>query len=176
MLSDYVSLLFNNKNYTEVYNIYKKYKKYIIHKLQSPFNILVRLNLIFIIISSGYMTNKNVSKKEVNEIMANIKPEDYVDTGIIKSTHEKINIIIDKIKKRDLIITFLGYDIVDKSKVDETCLICFEEIDDSNIETVKCICCKKELGHISCVCKWTVTKQTCPNCRASVKDRLSMRE
>jgi hypothetical protein len=137
---------------------------------------MIKLNLIFVIIVSCYNTNQNASIKEFNEIIVNIKPKDYVDTGLIKSIHEKINIIINMIKRRDSVITILGFDVVDKSKVDETCLICLEEIDDSNIETVKCICCKKELGHIMCVCKWIKTKQTCPNCRASVKDRLSIRE
>ena len=80
---------------------------------------MVKLNLIFVIIVSCYNTNQNASIKEFNDIIANIKPKDYVDTGLIKSTHEKINIIIDKIKKRDLIITLVGYDIVDKSKVYE---------------------------------------------------------
>jgi hypothetical protein len=56
------------------------------------------------------------------------------------------------------------------------CAICIEEIDDSNMETVECICCKKELGHIGCVCIWIKTNQTCPNCRSSVEQRLSMRE
>jgi len=176
IFSDYIVMVFNNRNYLEVYNIFKKYKKYILYKIKTTPNTMVKLNLIFVIIFSCFNTNQNASIKEFNEIIANIRPEDYVDTGLIKCTHEKINSIINMIKRRDSAITILGYDIVDKSKVDETCLICFEEIDDSNIETVKCICCKKELGHITCVCKWTVTKQTCPNCRASVKDRLSMRE
>jgi hypothetical protein len=176
IFSDYIVMVFNNRNYLEVYNIFKKYKKYILYKIKTTTNTMVKLNLIFVIIGSCFNTNQNASIKEFNEIIANIKPEDYVDTGLIKSTHEKINSIINIIQRRDSAITILGYDIVDKSKVDETCLICFEEIDDSNIETVKCICCKKELGHITCVCKWTVTKQTCPNCRASVEDRLSMRE
>ena len=176
IFSDYIVSVFNNHDYLEVYNIFKKYKKYILHKIKTTTNTMVKLNLIFVIIVSCYNTNQNASIKEFNEIIANIKPKDYVDTGLIKSTHEKINIIIDKIKERDLIITLVGYDIVDISKVDETCLICLEEIDDSNIDTVKCICCKKELGHIRCIFKWIETKQTCPNCRASVKDRLSMRE
>jgi hypothetical protein len=174
--SDYIVMLFNNRNHLEVYNIFKKYKKYILYKIKTTTNTMVKLNLIFVIIGSCYNTNQNASIKEFNEIIANIKPKDYVDTGLIKSTHEKINIIINMIKRRDLIITILGFDVVDKSKIDETCLICLEEIDDSNIETVKCICCKKELGHIKCVCKWIKTNQTCPNCRASVIDRLSMRE
>ena len=176
MLSDYVSLLFNNKNYTEVYNIYKKYKKYIIHKLQSPFNILVRLNLILVIISSGYVTNKNVSKKEINEIMANIKPEDHVDNGTIKNIYKRINSIISAVDMRDNLITRSGFSIVDRSKLDETCLNCLEDIDDTNTETVLCVCCKKELGHINCIAKWIENKQTCPNCRSSVEQRLSIKE
>ena len=176
IFSDYIVMLFNNRNYIEVYNIFRKYKKCIMNKIRITTNTMIKLNLIFVIIFSCFNINQNASIKEFNEIIANIRPEDYVDTGIIKDLHKKINSIINMIKRRDSAITILGYDIVDKSKVDETCLICLEEIDDSNIETVKCICCKKELGHITCVCKWTVTKQTCPNCRASVKDRLSMRE
>jgi len=72
------------------------------------------------------MINKNVSKKEINEIMANIKPEDYVDNGLTKTTYTQINIIINMIERRDSVITFFGFDIVDRSKVDETCLICLE--------------------------------------------------
>jgi len=177
IFTDYIVMLHNNCNYLEVYNIFRKYKKYIMHIIRITLNTIVKLNLIMVIIGSCFNINQNASIKEFNEIIANIKPEDYVDAiGLIKDRHEKINIIIDKIKKRDLIITILGYDIVDKSKVDETCLICLEEIDDSNIETVKCTCCKKELGHIRCIFKWIETSRTCPNCRASVKDRLSMRE
>lgn len=176
IFADYIVMVCNNRNHLEVYNIFKKYKKYIMHKIRITTNTMVKLNLIFIIIISCFNINQNASIKEFNEIIANIKPEDYIDTGIIKDRHEKINLIIDRIKKRDLIITFLGFDIVDKSKVDETCLICLEEIDDSNIETVKCICCKKELGHIMCVSTWIASNRTCPNCRASTKDRLSMRE
>jgi hypothetical protein len=176
IFSDYIVMLFNNRNHLEVYNIFRKYKKYILYKIKTPANTMVKLNLIFVIIVSCFNINQNASIKEFNEIIANIRPEDYVDTGLIKRTHEEINSIINMIKRRDSAITFLGFDVIDKSKVDETCLICLEEIDDSNIETVKCICCKKELGHIMCVCKWIKTKQTCPNCRASVKDRLSMRE
>ena len=176
IFADYIVMVFNNHNYIEIYNIFKKYKKYIMNKIRITTNTMIKLNLILIIIVSCFDTNQNASIKEFNEIIANIKPEDYVDTGIIKDIHEKINLIIDKIKKRDLIITLLGFDIVDISKVDETCLICLEEIDDSNIETVKCICCKKELGHIKCVFTWIVSNQTCPNCRSSLKDRQSIRE
>ena len=176
LLSDYILMLNNNKNYAEVYNISKKYKKYIMHRLQMMSNIMVKLNLIFVTISSGYVMNKNVSKKEINEFFANIKPNDYVDTGLIKTMYEKINSIVNMIESRDRAITIQGYDIVDRSKVDETCLICLEDIDDMNTETVKCICCKKELGHINCVGMWIKNKQTCPNCRSSVEQRISMRE
>jgi len=176
IFADYIVSVFNNRDYLEVYNIFRKYKKYILHKIRMTPSTMVKLNLIFVIIVSCFNINQNASIKEFNEIIANIRPEDYIDTGIIKDSHKKINIIIDIIKKRDSAITNLGFNIVDKSKVNETCLICLEEIDDSNIETVKCICCKKELGHINCVYKWIETNQTCPNCRSSIKDRLSMRE
>ena len=176
MFSDYILLLNKNKNHTEVYNIFKKYKKYIMHKIQSPSNIMLKLNLINVIIISGCMINKNVSKKEINEIIANIKPDDYVDSGVIKTSYERINNVIDIIKRRDRAITFLGFDIVDRSKVDETCLICLEDIDDMNTETVLCICCKKELGHINCISNWIKNKQTCPNCRSNFEQRISMRE
>jgi hypothetical protein len=176
VFSDYIIMVFNTRNYLEVYNIFRKFKKYILHKIRITAHTLVKLNLIFVIIVSCNNVNRNASIKEFNDIMANIKPKDYVDTGLIKNMHDKINIIINRTKKRDSEITLLGFNIVDKSKVDETCLICIEEIDDSNMETVECICCKKELGHIGCVCIWIKTNQTCPNCRASVKDRLSMRE
>ena len=173
---DYISMLFNNRNYTEVYDMYIKYKKHIIHAIQCPISTMVKLNLIFVIIKSSYYTNKNISNKEFKEIMANIKPEEYVDTGIIKNAYVDINSIINTIESRDRTITIQGFDIVDRSKVDETCLICLEEIDDMNTETVLCICCKKELGHINCIFNWIKTKQTCPNCRSSVEQRISTRE
>ena len=175
VFSDYIIMVFNKRNHLEVYNIFRKYKKYILHKIKTTSYTMVKLNLIFVIIVSCYNINQNASIKEFYEIMANIKPEDYVDTGVIKNMHKKINIIINTTKKRDSAITNLGFDIIDKSKVDEICLICLEEINDSNMETVECICCKKELGHIRCVCKWIQTNQTCPNCRASTKDRLYIR-
>lgn len=68
-----------------------------------------------------------------------------------------------------------GFDIDDRSKVNETCLICLEIIDDANIETVKCRCCKKELGHINCICKWIRVNQTCPNCRSNTEQRTSIK-
>ena len=176
MFLDYISMLNNNKDYAEVYDISKKYKKNIMHTLQSQYNMLAKLTLIFVIVNSGYNTNKNVSKKEINEIMENIKPGDYVDTGSIKTRYAQVISIIDMIKERDRGITNLGFDIVDRSKVDETCLVCLENIDDTNIETVKCICCKKELGHINCICEWIKNKQTCPNCRSNVEQRMVMKE
>ena len=109
-------------------------------------------------------------------VAGNIKPNDYVDTGVIKNMYEKINSIINKIERRNNAITILGFDIVDRSKLDETCLICLEEIDDTNTETILCICCKKEIGHINCVCDWIKSKQTCPNCRSGILQRISMRE
>ena len=176
-ITDYVSQLNNNGNFSEVYNIFKKYKNYIIHILNTKLNnTLMKLTLIYVIIRSGFNTNKNISKKEFNEIIANIKPEDYVDTGIIKFRYEQINSIINKIERRNNAITILGFDIVDRSKLDETCLICLEEIDDTNTETILCICCKKEIGHINCVCDWIKSKQTCPNCRSGILQRISMRE
>lgn len=176
IFTDYICMVFNNLNYLEVNNIFRKYKKYIMNKIRMTHNTRIKLNLIFVIITSCFKINKNASIKEFNEIIANIRVEDCVDTGMIKNTHEKINLIIDRIKNRNLIITNLGFNIVDKSKVDETCLICLEEFDDSNIETIKCKCCKRELGHINCVITWIASDHTCPNCRASTEDRLSMIE
>jgi hypothetical protein len=174
IFSDYIGMLYNNRNYTQVYDIFRKYKEYIIHKIQIAQNVIVKLNFILSIIVSCYNVNKNISMKCFNEIIENIKPEDYIDTGIIKKTYTQINIIIDRIKRRNSIIKKLGFDIVDRSKVGETCLICLDEIDDANTETVKCIFCKRELGHINCVCKWIGTNQTCPHCRSGIMQRLSM--
>ena len=175
-ISDYVGVFNNNSNFTEVYNIFKKYKNYIVYIIKSSNNTIIKLTLIFVIIRSGFNTNKNISKKEFNEIIANIKPEDYVDAGIVKTRYEQINSIMNRIKTRDNSITSFGFNIVDRSKVDETCLICLEDIDDMNTETVLCVCCKKELGHINCMCDWIKNKQTCPNCRSDILQRLSMRD
>jgi len=175
-ITDYLCVLHNNGNFAEVYNIFKKYKNYIMNKIQISTDAKLKLTLIYVIIRIGYNTNKNISKKEFNEIIGNIKPEDYVDTGIIKFRYEQINSIINLIERRNNAITSLGFDIVDRSKLDETCLICLEEIDDTNTETVLCKCCKKELGHINCVCEWIKSKQTCPNCRSSVLQRISIIE
>ena len=173
MLADYIVTLHNIKNHTEIYNIFKTHKKYIMHRLKLPINELTKLNLIGSIIESGYIINKNISKKEFNDILTNVKPDDHVDTGRIKYMFGKIARIITLIEQRDNAITLMGFDIVSRSKLDETCLICLEDIDDSNIETIKCKCCNKELGHINCVSKWiSLLNSTCPNCRASSEQRL----
>jgi hypothetical protein len=173
---DYISMLNNNKNYTEVYDIFRKHKKYIMHSIQNNRNAIVKLNLIYIIILSEFHTNKNISMKNFDEIMTNIKPEEYIDTGIVKNVFVAINNIIKRIKGREHVIKMLGFDIVDISKVDETCLICLTDIDDTNTQTVKCICCRKELGHIKCVCQWIQNNITCPNCRSTVAQRQRLRE
>ena len=59
IFSDYIIMLFNNHNHLEVYNIFKKYKKYILHKIRITTNTMVKLNLIFVIIVSCYNTNQN---------------------------------------------------------------------------------------------------------------------
>ena len=70
----------------------------------------------------------------------------------------------------------MGFDITARSEIGEICLICLENTDDNNTDTIKCRCCKRELGHISCILIWIKTKNTCPNCRASVEKRLSIHE
>ena len=66
----------------------------------------------------------------------------------------------------------MGYNIV--FKADEICMICLENINEENIETVKCFCCKKELGHIICIFKWIKSNETCPNCRSTIEQRIAI--
>ena len=176
MFSDYLCTLFNSRNYAEVYTMFKQNKKYIMHFLHKQNYTMSRLNLISTIIDSGYMTNKNITRTEFTEILSNINPKDYVNSEHINRAYKHITNIIEAIKKRDLTITSMGFDITARSEIGEICLICLENIDDNNTDTIKCRWCKKELGHISCILTWIKTKNTCPNCRASVEKRLSALE
>jgi hypothetical protein len=171
ILSDYVGMLHNNQKFAEVCNIYNKHKGYIMHTIQKSKSILAKLNLIQVIIYSCFRTNNNISKREISEILADINIENYTDYKEVCNRYQHIKKIIDEIQKRDKTIIDQKYNIVIRSKVDETCIICLENIDDANIETVKCPCCNKELGHICCVYKWIETSKTCPNCRCDYDKR-----
>ena len=176
MFSDYLCTLFNSRNYAEVYTMFKQNKKYIMHFLHKQNYTMSRLNLISTIIGSGYMTNKNITRTEFTEILSDINPKDYVNSEHITHAYKHTTSIIEAIKKRDLTITSMGFDITARSEIGEICLICLENIDDNNTDTIKCRCCERELGHISCILTWIKTKNTCPNCRASVEKRLSIHE
>jgi hypothetical protein len=170
-VSDCIILLYNMRNYSELYNMYKKYKNYIMRKLQSSYIMSVRLNLIHVILISCTLTNRNISIKEfVDIIPTNL--EKYSNIVELKVIIGQIFNIVDGIKKRDQIITSMGYNIV--FKTGEICMICLENINEENIETVKCLCCKKELGHIICIFKWIKSNETCPNCRSTIEQRTAI--
>ena len=50
------------------------------------------------------------------------------------------------------------------SLVDETCLVCLEEITIKQT-VVECTTCHRVLGHASCLENWFHQKLSCPNCR-----------
>jgi len=50
------------------------------------------------------------------------------------------------------------------SLVDETCLVCLEEITIKQA-VVECTTCHRVLGHASCLENWFHQKLSCPNCR-----------
>ena len=164
MRIDYLILLTNDKMYKEVYDIYNKHKKCIKLILRTNLGQHSRLNLIYAIVMSCFKVNKNCSIRGFEEILSGIDLNKYSAPGV-RSTYNEVMSIIRIIKQRNSRIALLGFEIIDNSKIGETCLICMEEIEDSEIETAKCPNCKKEIGHTNCIYDWLLTKINCPNCR-----------
>lgn len=168
---DYMSILYNNKCYLEVYNSFKKHENYFLYFIKNTRNIHMKLNLLLTIITCGNRINKTIPNRELTEIVNSLDMSKYPNESQLKKVYEKLCITIEYFKKIEDRLKEIGFEIINESIQGETCFICYTDIEDKNTRTIKGICCKKQLGHISCICKWLLTNQTCILCRSTTEQR-----
>lgn len=171
---DYISLLYNQKDFQKVYDIFKKHEKYTIYRIQSTScSINIQLNIMLAIIISGTRIHKSIPISEFCRIIEKIDVATFPNQKAF-IVYKQIIDAISEIKDLDFLLSNIGFNIVNESKVGETCYICLSEIDDSNTQTIECISCKKEVGHLVCMAKWIVTNQSCPLCRSTTQQRQEL--
>jgi hypothetical protein len=161
VFSDYISMNHNKKEYEKNYNIYKTYNLDIL--IKSMKNPLHKSNTVLIIIASLYNTNRMLLTKQFDKIFDNFDIK-YDYNGLIKKNIDNIMRIKTNIEIIEKIIITLGFEIINDEQT-ESCVICFDDVEQTEICAIKCNSCQKKLGHVHCVVPWINNNKTCPNCR-----------
>jgi hypothetical protein len=152
VITDLLAIIFNNKKYNLILDIYNNLKDFIIYNIKKHNNPHITNNIPIIILNSMYYDNK---------------------LCLIEKFPIDIDITLDKIKNKindfKEYLTDKNYTINYKNNMNDICLICYEEIKEDIISTISCQSCKKELGHYMCLLKWLFNDKynmnKCPNCR-----------
>lgn len=148
VITDLLTVIFNNKKYNLVLDIYNNLKDFIIYTLKKVNNPYIKNNITLMILNSMYYENKLC----------------LIEEFPIDITLDKIN---NKIKDCKEYITDKNYIINYKNNMNDICMICHEDIKEDITTTISCQSCKKELGHYICLLKWLFNNDMnkCPNCR-----------
>jgi len=148
VITDLLTVIFNNEKYNLVLDIYNNLKDFIIYTLKKVNNPYIKNNITLMILNSMYNENKLC----------------LIEEFPIDITLNKIN---NKIKDCKEYLTNKNYIINYKNNMDDICMICHEDIKEDITTTIGCQSCKKELGHYMCLLKWLFNNDMnkCPNCR-----------
>ena len=171
LFSEYMTLLFKEKKYTECVVFYNQYKNVFAFIIKSSCNPMIKINVALHVIKSNHYNNTLITCKEISDIISS------VDFNNIKLTENYVRVLdyILKTKKSleniEELILDRGFKLkyINNANVNENdmCLICHEIIEQNIITTVECQGCKNEIGHMKCVLQWftSSTSFSCPNCR-----------
>lgn len=168
-LADHMSASYINRKFEAVYTTFKQCENYIMQSLSLIKTHKLKINMIFTLIASSVHIEKSAPIKEFSDIMESISTNN-IHKSVVCLYVQTYN-MINGIKQTEKDLREFGFDIVNKSNIDETCLICYLDIDDPNSQTIKGVCCKKQLGHMSCITKWLRTNGKCPICRSTPEQR-----
>lgn len=171
LFSEYMTLLFKEKKYTECVVFYNQYKNVFAFIIKSSCNPMIKINVALHVIKSNHYNNTLITCKEITDIISgvdfsNIKlTENYVRVlDYILKTKKSLENIEELILDRGFKLKYINNMDINEN---DMCLICHEIIEQNIITTVECQGCKNEIGHMKCVLQWftSSTSFSCPNCR-----------
>lgn len=164
VFSDYISVLYRNGLYKEIYKFFCLYKKQIfygLHRHKTADETI--FHLIMCILTVCLKLSKVVCIEDFLEL--NIKYSKNATTISARRQVHKIRIRINYIRRINKYLQDIGFELPETSSTDDTCAICMQEIDEPNYQVVKCRQCKREIGHIHCMINWAIASNSCPLCR-----------
>lgn len=164
LLADYMALLYKINKHKEVYNIYIMYKESILYGInRAPILNEIMMYIMYYTVASSIYIHKPSFERDFVNILN--RHADNINNPKHILICQKIRGIAQSVIDREDYIYRIGYEIIGNPKIDETCIICYESIDEDNYQVVRCVNCSRELGHIGCVAAWLVSNISCPICR-----------
>lgn len=169
ILVENIAIMYRKKEFGQVYQIFKQNKPCLMDFITHTPKLIAKLGLIYSIITSCLKMTRKTPIIEFAKIINTINPFTCDEKELV--LYHETDEAVKTLKRINTNVERSGYSLMDNTQINETCLVCCVDIDDEDQMTIRCVCCRNQLGHIKCLSDWFRTNQTCPLCRSTIEQR-----